>query len=569
MRVLPPTGVEMRQLREFTSGLGNDVKGPVDLPSQDDSAILPPARADGDRRYRRERNGGPARERYLPQLRAREKSDPLSVGREERRRGPLGPRDELRGAAAQGAPEQRPAALVDALEDDRLAIRRNGKGGTKDADAFGRRERQNGVDDRRNGVRRRGHAQKEHGGAGDRRPEQRSPDCPRETAARAWRTASRRRGSRCGCCLRFLDFDAGVGDVVEATLRVLLQAPAKKLADGGGRLFRQKGPIGLRAQDRRKGVGHGFARKRLPARQALVEHAAEGEDVGAFVERLAARLLRAHVGRGSEDRAGVRRRSRDGRGKRRVDRASGRFRDPRESEVEHFDGTVGPDLDVGWLQVPMDDARFVRRLQARRDAGGDRKSLVDRQRSGGEPFGERRPLDELHDEEARFSLILEAIDGGNIGVIESGQEPRLALEAEKPFRVLRNGIRKGLQRNVPMEFRVARPVHLAHAAPPDRSDDLVGADATADLERHGFPGEKSIVWTHERVRDERTPQIVRRSRTGCRGPVRHDREAPLRFLGPAVTHRHELLPVGGDVVLAVSVFAPPGGELGREEKPGR
>ena len=92
--------------------------------------------------------------------------------------------------------------------------------------------------------------------------------------------------------------------------------------------------------------------------------------------------------------------SRDGRGKRGVHRASGSFRDARQSEVEHLDGAVGPDLDVGRLQVPMDDARFVRRFEARRDAGGDRKSLVDRQRSGGEPFGERRPLDELHDEEA-------------------------------------------------------------------------------------------------------------------------------------------------------------------------
>ena len=43
--------------------------------------------------------------------------------------------------------------------------------------------------------------------------------------------------------------------------------------------------------------------ERAAARQHLVQHAAEGPDVGALVHRLAARLLRRHVRRGAEDHA--------------------------------------------------------------------------------------------------------------------------------------------------------------------------------------------------------------------------------------------------------------------------
>ena len=45
-----------------------------------------------------------------------------------------------------------------------------------------------------------------------------------------------------------------------------------------------------------------LAGERRPAGQHLVEHAAERPDVGPLVDRLAARLLGAHVGRGAEER---------------------------------------------------------------------------------------------------------------------------------------------------------------------------------------------------------------------------------------------------------------------------
>ena len=96
----------------------------------------------------------------------------------------------------------------------------------------------------------------------------------------------------------------------------------------------------------------------------LVQHAAEGPDIGPLVDDLAARLLRAHVGGGAEDdpRAGARRSSHVG-----DCVGSGapgsRVPDLRQAEVQHLDHAVGRDLDVGRLQIAMDDPLLVRRFE--------------------------------------------------------------------------------------------------------------------------------------------------------------------------------------------------------------
>ena len=46
-----------------------------------------------------------------------------------------------------------------------------------------------------------------------------------------------------------------------------------------------------------------------------------------------------------------------------------------QAEVEHLHGAVGPQLDVGRLQVAMDDTPLMRRLERVRDLLRDRQSL--------------------------------------------------------------------------------------------------------------------------------------------------------------------------------------------------
>ena len=68
----------------------------------------------------------------------------------------------------------------------------------------------------------------------------------------------------------------------------------------------------LLAQDRGHRLGGGLAPERRDARQHLVEHDAQAEQVGAMIGAIAARLFRRHVGRGSERPEPVRRQRRRG-----------------------------------------------------------------------------------------------------------------------------------------------------------------------------------------------------------------------------------------------------------------
>ena len=100
--------------------------------------------------------------------------------------------------------------------------------------------------------------------------------------------------------------------------------------------------------------------------------------------RLSTALPRAcsgrHVGGGAEDHAHLRRTCavnvgelrevRRRRGSRRVHRLG-------ETEVEHLHRAVGADLDVGRLQIAMDDALLVRRLERVGDLARDRQRVGD------------------------------------------------------------------------------------------------------------------------------------------------------------------------------------------------
>ena len=120
--------------------------------------------------------------------------------------------------------------------------------------------------------------------------------------------------------------------------------------------LRQRAPIRLAADDRGNGVRRCRpAKHRLP-REQLEQHAAKGPDVGPFVAQLTARLLGTHVGGCAHHDAG-------GRLRRPVDVAANLSRQLerlRQSKIQDLDDAARRDLDVGRLQIAMDDALLVR-----------------------------------------------------------------------------------------------------------------------------------------------------------------------------------------------------------------
>ena len=64
---------------------------------------------------------------------------------------------------------------------------------------------------------------------------------------------------------------------------------------------------------------------------------------------------------------------------------------------------------------------------------------------------------------------------------------RLALEPRERVGIRGDGLGQNLDRDVPVELPVPRPVHLPHPARAERREDLVGAEARAGGKRHFRP----------------------------------------------------------------------------------
>ena len=134
-------------------------------------------------------------------------------------------------------------------------------------------------------------------------------------------------------------------------------------------------------KDSGKDLRGGAPAKGSPAREHLVEHAPEGPHVGARDRR-----ARRAPARGSCRPRVPSNRARVGRSRGRRVAAGGAscrssIRRLREAEVEHLDDAVGPDHDVGGLQVAMDDALLVSGLERVGDLPRDRQHLGQRQTS--------------------------------------------------------------------------------------------------------------------------------------------------------------------------------------------
>ena len=145
----------------------------------------------------------------------------------------------------------------------------------------------------------------------------------------------------------------------------------------------------------------------------------------------------------------------------------------------------GAQLDVGGLEIAMDDAAARARGQRVGDLARHRQRLVERQRALGDALGEGRPLDQLDDQAPAPARVLQAVDRPDVRMIEGGQHLRLAPEARQALGVGAVELGEDLQRDVAVELGVARPVDLAHAAGAERRLDLVGAEAGAGGEGHG------------------------------------------------------------------------------------
>ena len=113
-------------------------------------------------------------------------------------------------------------------------------------------------------------------------------------------------------------------------------------------------------------------------------------------------------------------------------------------------------------------------------------------RSALQPLGEVFAFHELQRERENAVGFLEAVDGGDVRVIERREQLGLAPEAGHALRVLRKRRRKHLDRDVAPELRVPRAEHLAHPAGADGAGDLVRTQPRSGSRRH--PPADPLAW---------------------------------------------------------------------------
>ncbi len=236
--------------------------------------------------------------------------------------------------------------------------------------------------------------------------------------------------------------------------------------------------------DRTEDVGDGLAAEYTVGRQHLVEHAAEGPDVGAPVDAAAPRLLGAHVAGGTQDHAGLgglqhrRRGAHLGVRPRRVARES-----LGEAEIEQLHAAVLVDHDVRRLQVAVHDALVVGALERPGDLQRDLQSLVERNRPGIQALVQVLALHHLHDEKPRALGLLDAVDRGDVRVFELGEHLGFALEPHHLVGVADEMRGQNLDRHLALEVLVVGAEDLAHAAFAELRGDPVVTQARTDF--HG------------------------------------------------------------------------------------
>ena len=80
------------------------------------------------------------------------------------------------------------------------------------------------------------------------------------------------------------------------------------------------------------------------------------------------------------------------------------------------------------------------------------------------------------------AAFLDAVDVGDIRMIQRRQRLRFTLESREPLGVVGEGVGQDLERDVALQPGVGRAIDLAHAPGTERGDDLIKADAGAGCE---------------------------------------------------------------------------------------
>ena len=216
-------------------------------------------------------------------------------------------------------------------------------------------------------------------------------------------------------------------------------------------------------ENRRHRLRGRVATKRADARQQFVQNGAEGEQIRAMIDGESADLLGRHVADGAEHHTRLRRRGQRGECAR-CRRRRLTLRQLRQPEVENLDAAIPGNEDVLRLEITMEDALSVRRLEPARDLKGMLDRLANSDRAAIQPVAKRLPFEQLGYDERRFGMGADVVHGEDVRVVQRRRGAGFLLESMQAIDVGRKCRGKDFDRNMTSESRIAGPIHLTHPA---------------------------------------------------------------------------------------------------------
>ena len=132
----------------------------------------------------------------------------------------------------------------------------------------------------------------------------------------------------------------------------------------------------------------------------------------------------------------------------------------------------------------MDDPLLVRRFECVGDLPRDGQGFVEWDWPARDALRQILALDQFHDERTDTARFFEAMDVRDVRVIQRRQRLRFARKPGQAIGIAGKGVRKDLQRDVAIQFRVARAIDFAHATRADRRGDFIDAETGAGGKCH-------------------------------------------------------------------------------------
>src|SRR5436305_569873 len=108
----------------------------------------------------------------------------------------------------------------------------------------------------------------------------------------------------------------------------------------------------------------------------------------------------------------------------------------------------------------MHDPLIVSGIECAGDLLREPKALLDGWPSSFDALCERVALDELHDDRVHRVVVVDAVDGRDVWMVDRGQRPRFALEARQAGHVGVEFRWENFDRDLSTELRIAGAEYL-------------------------------------------------------------------------------------------------------------